>query len=244
MISLERAFAEPIYQIKKILNPQTIKPKGMYTLVLVGDSMTDSLGSGVELKKYLEGYYPNKKFEIRNFSVGSTNVLTLPDRLQNLTNFDGRISEPIFNQDFDLIIIESFGHNPLSQYPLEEGLKLQNETLDKARSMIKQRQSWARVIFLATIAPHSEKYAEGIIDLSTEERGKWANERITYITNHIKFAKDHKIPVINVYEKSLENGVVSLNYISGDFIHPSVKGIDFISKEIADFIFRERIFPL
>ena len=245
LVSLERTFAQPIYQIKKIFNPQAIKPKNTYTITLVGDSMTDALGSGVELKKYLESYYQGKEIEIKNFSVGSTNVLTLPERLQNLTNFNGRITEPVFNTDFDVIIIESFGHNPLSHFSLEEGLKKQTETLDQAVSMIKQRQPWALVVFLATIAPHHERYAEGINNLTYDERKKWAQERSSYIKNHIKYAKNKNIPLINAYEKSLDkSGVANLDYISGDFIHPSVTGVDFISKEIANFIFEKRILPL
>lgn len=243
---MERTFSRPLYQIKKIFNPQTIQPKNNYTIVLVGDSMTDYLGSGVEIKRNLKKYYPNKQINIHNFSVGSTNILTLPERLQNLTNYNGKISEPILNTDFDLIIIESFGHNPLSQYPIDEGLKKHSEVLDKARGMIKQRQPWALVILMATIAPHSDRYAEGVINLETEERKKWAKERTAYIKNHIEYALSRKLPLINIYEKSLdENGGGNIDYIdTRDFIHPSPTGIEFISGEIADFIFSKRILPL
>ncbi len=244
--SLERSFAQPIYKIKKIFNPQAIAPKASYTIVLVGDSMTDYLGSGVELKKYLQEYYPDKQIEIKNFSVGSTNILTLPERLQNLTNYNGRISQPILNTNFDLIIIESFGHNPLSQYSLEEGFKKQNQVLDQAISMIKQRQPQALVILLATIAPHQTRYAEGVSNLTTEQRIKWAKERASFIKNHIDYAKKHKLPLINVYEKSVDDsGGGNIDFIdTRDFIHPSPTGMEFISSEIAEFIFKKRILPL
>ena len=244
--SLERYFAQPIYQVRKIFNPQTIKPKDTYNIVLVGDSMTDYLGSGSDLKKAFKIYYPNKQIEIHNFSVGSTNILTLPERLQNLTNYNGTISDPILNTPFDLIIIESFGHNPLSDLPLEEGLKKHNETLDKSREMIKQRQSQAVVILMATIAPHIDRYAEGVAVLETAVRKKWATERADYIKNHIEYAKNHKIPLVNIYEKSLDDtGGGNIDYINtNDFIHPSSTGILFISQEIADFIYKNRILPL
>lgn len=245
-LSLERLFAQPIYQVKKIFDSQTIQPKPSYTIVLVGDSMTDYLGSGVEIKKYLKLLYPNKQIEIHNFSVGSTNILTLPKRLQDLTNYNGKISGPVLNTSFDLIIIESFGHNPLSEYSLEEGLKKHNEILDQARLMIKQRQPWALVILIATIAPHSDRYAEGVINLETEERKKWAQERAAYIKNHIDYAHSHKIPLINIYQKSLDSsGGGNIDYIdTRDFIHPSPTGIEFISREIAEFIYKNRILPL
>lgn len=233
LLSLERSLAGPIYQIKKIFNSQIIAPKNSYTIVLVGDSMTDYLGSGEEIKKNLKNYYPNKQIDVKNFSVGSTNILTLPDRLQNLTNYNGRISEPVLNTNFDLIIIESFGHNPIS--PLQR----HGEIMDQAREMIKQRQPWARIVLFATIAPHSYRYAEGVANLTTDERINWAKERASYIENHIKYAKDNKIPLINIYEKSHDDYVDT-----NDFIHPSPTGIRFISKEIAEFIFQKRILPL
>lgn len=243
---MERNFAQPLYQIKKIFNHQAIAPKDSYTLTLVGDSMTDYLGSGVEIKKNLEKYYPDKQIDIHNFSVGSTNILTLPERLQNLTNYNGKISEPILNTKSDLILIESFGNNPLSQYPLEEGLKKNNEILDQAIYMIKQRQPQALVILMATIAPHHDRYAEGVVNLSTEERIKWAKERDSYIKNHIEYAKNHRLSVINIYQKSLDGtGGGNIDYIdTRDFIHPSPTGIEFISWEIAEFIFKNRILPL
>lgn len=243
---LERQFATPIYQVRKMINPQTIKPKDNYSIVLVGDSMTDYLEDEVDLKANLRKYYPNKQIDIRNFSVGSTNITTLPERLQNLTNYNGRISEPVLNTNFDLIIIESFGHNPLSQYSLEEGLRKHNEAMDNSRAMIKQRQPRARVVLMATIAPHHDRYAEGVANLTTQERKKWAKERAKYIENHINYAQKNHLPLINIYQKSLDkDGGGNIDLINTvDFIHPSVTGVKFISREIADYIFKERLLPL
>lgn len=246
LLFLERTFAQPIYQIKKIIKPQTIKPKDSYTIVFLGDSMTDYLGSADDLKENLKTYYPKKQINIQNYSVGSTNILTLPERLQNLTNYNGRISQPILNENFDLILIESFGHNPLSEYPQNEGFKKHNEILDQVREMIRQRQPQARVILLATIAPHKDRYAEGVANLTTEVRKEWGRQRASYIKNHIEYAKINKLPLINIYEKSLDrDGGGNIDYIdTGDFIHPSPTGIKFISREIADFIFNNRLLPL
>lgn len=250
-LSLERTFVQPLYFIKshflksEIFQPQ-IRPSDKYTAVLVGDSMTDYLGSGDEIRKNLKNYYPNKEIEIKNFSIGSTNILTLPDRLDKVTNYNGAISQPILLTKFDLIIIESFGNNPLSQYSLDDGLKKHNEILDKIQLMIKQAEPQAMIIFMATIAPSHDRYAEGTVNLTSEERRKWAKERVSYIKNHIDYAKSHKIPIINIYDKSLDSsGWGNIDFIdSHDFIHPSPTGIHFINREIAEFIFRNRIFPL
>ncbi|TSC86647.1 MAG: Uncharacterized protein G01um10147_859 [Microgenomates group bacterium Gr01-1014_7] len=236
---IERALPQPVYQLRKIFTPNILPPKNSYSIVLVGDSMTAALGSGDRIKKYLNENYPKKEFNIKNFSVGSTNILTLPERLQNLTNYNGAINDPVLNTDFDIVIIESFGHNPLSHLSLEEGLKKHHEVLDQAIKQIKDRHPRAVIIFLATIAPHSSRYGEGVVKLNDEQRTVWANERKKYIENHIDYAKKNKIPLINIYEKSGDDYINTT-----DFIHPSDKGVDFLNREITDYLFTKRIIPL
>ena len=244
------------YQIsqKQILQPKinltTINVSGKekvkypqdFTTVLLGDSMTEYLGNSVELRSYLSKYYPDKTFEFLNYGFGSTNILSAEKRLTEET-FHGRIFRPILDIDFDLILIESFGHNPLSEFSLEEGLKKQTESLDKIVKLIKESNPQAKIVFVATISPNKSLYALRQVELSKEKRVQWANERIAYIKNHIKYAKDHHIPLVNVYEKSLdEKRDGQIKYISEtDYIHPSPKGIYLISEEIAKFIFENNI---
>lgn len=227
----------------KIDGKMKVKYPQDFTIVLVGDSMTEYLGNSDELRNYLKEYYPGKTFEVLNYGFGSTNVLSLPARLLEKT-FHGREFRPITEIDFDLIIIESFGHNPLSEFPLQEGLKKQEETLEKSIQIIKQENPQAKIIFLATLGPNKKVYAYRSVDLTDEKRAEWANERIAYIKNHIEFAKSHNIPVINVFEKALDkDGDTNRDYISDkDYIHPSPTGVIFISHQIADFIFQNSIF--
>lgn len=214
------------------------------TIVFVGDSMTEYLGNFDELRGYLKKYYPDKKFLLLNYGFSSTNILSLQTRLEKESSYSGRIFQAINDIPFDLIIIESFGHNPLSEHSLEEGLKLQDEALDKAVATITQKHPKSSIIFMATIAPNKERYAEGVVNLTTEARSKWAEERVAYIKNHIDFAKSHNIPLINIYEKSLDqNGTGNIDYInSNDFIHPSPTGVYFISEEIAKFLYKNNRF--
>lgn len=214
-------------------------PQDAYTIILVGDSMTESLGPNTDqLSKDLKEHYPNKTFGIFNLGKGSTNILSLQPLLEN----------NILNREFEVILIESFGYNPLSDLPLEEGLSKQTEALDKAVNSIRTAKQKAKVnsiiVFVATIAPNKDKYGEGQVDLSKEQREKWVNERIAYIKNHMQYAKDHNIPLINIYDKSLDREKITgdLQYIeAGSHIHPSKKGIELISKEIADFLYNEKI---
>lgn len=218
--------------------------KSNFTIVFVGDSLTEYLGNFDELKGYLKNYYPGKKFLLLNYGFSSTNILSVQDRLEKIGSHSGRAFQAINDIPFDLIFIESFGHNPLSDHPLEEGLALQREALDKTVSTILQKHPKSSIIFMATIAPNKERYAEGVVNLTTEARRKWAEERVAYIKNHIDFAKSHNIPLINIYEKSLDqNGTGNIDLInSNDFIHPSPTGVYFISEEIAKFLYNNKFF--
>lgn len=214
-------------------------PRDAYTIIMLGDSMTESLGPNSDkLREYLKINYPNKVFGIYNLAKGSTNVLSAQDILDK---------DVIPSREFEVIFIESFGYNPLPDASLEEGLKKQTQALDKIVSSIRIGKMKAKVnpiiVFVATIAPNRENYGKNAVDLSPEERARWADERSAYIRNHIEYAKSHDIPVIDVYDKSLtQNGDGDMQYIKGDtFIHPSAKGIELISKEIADFLLNNKV---
>ena len=213
-----------------------------YTLVLVGDSMTQYLGNSDELRSYLKEYYPGKTFEVLNYGFGSTNILSVEKRLTENT-YQDREFRPILDIDFDVILIESFGNNPLSDFSIEEGLKKQTEALERIVALIKEGNPNGKIVFVATISPNSKTYAYRSVDLTDEQREIWVKERIAYIKNHIGFAKAHNLPLVNVFEKSLdEDGDGNRDYISDtDYIHPSPTGVIFISKTLADFIFEQKV---
>lgn len=238
----ERPSTSPLTSIE-VQEKTKVKYPEDYTLVLVGDSMTQYLGNSDELRAYLKEYYPGKTFEVLNYGFGSTNILSVEKRLTQKTFLD-REYRPILDIAFDLIAVESFGHNPLSEYSLEEGLKKQREALEKIVELIKKENPSSKILFIATISPNSKVYAYRKVDLTDEQRAKWAEERVAYIKNHIAYALSHNIPIVNIYEKSLnEDGDGNLEYISdSDYIHPSPNGVKFISKTIADFLFENNIF--
>ncbi|MCR4306134.1 MAG: SGNH/GDSL hydrolase family protein [Candidatus Daviesbacteria bacterium] len=246
--TLNPVFAHPITYIKSLFNSnplpvQTRDTKG-YTLVLVGDSMTEVLGTADPLREALKDYYPEKEFGILNFSIGSTSILSVPARLKMEAKRQTETLPAVLDTKPDIIFLESFGNNPLSQYPLNEGLKKQTETLKKIVEIIKENNPETVLVFTATIAPSKDRYAEGIVDLLPAQREKWAEERIAYIKNHIEFAESHNIPLINTFEKSLtKEGNGSPQYLDGNFIHPSAAGMQLISQHIADYIFINKIIP-
>lgn len=231
----------------------TISPlpkKEVYVIVLAGDSMTSVLGThGGKLSETLNTLYGstpgNQRIVIANYSQSSTNIL------QFIKNMDQQIItgditfEPLHSKDFDLILIESFGYNPLSQFGREEGLKKHTQALDHLIKSLKETHPHVGIVFVATIAPNKEIYAQESQDTSPAEREQQAEERIAYIENHIAYAEKHKIPLIDIYHKSLTStGDGNSAYInSQDDIHPSEEGVDFINKEIATFMYESQILP-
>ena len=223
-----------------------IIPKGQsYRIIIVGDSIVNSLGLNANvLREDLIKYYPDSEFVTYNYGYPSTNVLSLYQRLTQTTNDGTKDNQAILTQQFELIIIESFGNNPLSQFPLAVGLQKQNEELERSVNAILTQKPNAALAFLTPIALDPLNYARGSRDLSTEVRKQWVTERVAYIDNHRKFAQEKGIPVIDVFKASLKpDGTVDQSYISDDFIHPSQKGIELISQTIADCIFNNKIFP-
>lgn len=215
-----------------------------YTIVLLGDSMTEILGNADELRGYLNEYFPEKTFEVLNYGYGSTNILSAKERLTQITHHAGRDFRPILDIDFDYLIIESFGHNPLSEYPLEEGLRKQTGALDDIFQLISTESAKEKLVFLSTIGTNKNNYAKNAKkELTPDQRKEWALERDRYIQNHLSQAKFYGLPGIDVFNPSLDsNGNVKSFLVRDiDNIHPSPKGVMFISKKIADFLVTNKL---
>src|SRR5688500_16120400 len=70
--------------------PPQIQSSEAYTIILVGDSMIETLGPNFDyLRKYLKAYYPSKTFGIFNYGFGGTNILSVNERLHNTTQYAG-----------------------------------------------------------------------------------------------------------------------------------------------------------
>ena len=226
-----------------------IGDKRVYTIVMLGDSMTHALGPhGGEFSERINEQYKPQGHEviIDNYASGSTNILSLQEAYTEKTKSWDVIFDPLLERDFDMILVESFGYNPLSQYGLENGIKKQNEELDKMMKKLTAEWPNALIVFVATISPNRQYYSLSVDpDKFQSEREQLADERIAYIKNHIEYAKNHNIPLINIFEKSLTpQGDGNLEYINpSDYIHPSAVGIEFIGQELANFIYINKILP-
>src|SRR3989344_6793038 len=191
---LEKQSLKPPSPFKKLENIQgisvssesgKIKYPHDYTIVLLGDSMTEALGNADELRGYLNDYFPEKTFEVLKYGYGATSILSAKERLTQTTHYANRDFRPILDIDFDFLIIESFGHNPLSEYPGDEGLKKQTEVLDDIFSLVASESGKEKLIFLGTIGTDKNSYAKNAKpELTAEQRKQWALERDKYIQNH------------------------------------------------------------
>jgi lysophospholipase L1-like esterase len=215
-----------------------IEDKDSITILLVGDSMTTALGPHpFRLSRLLNERY-DKKFAVDNYSEGSKSILSLRELLTREIQINGTSEKAAIDRDFDILIIESFGHNPLSEYPLDEGLVLQEKILDETMLWLIKDKPKAVIIFLATFAPDEENYARGAVGLTGEASENFATERKKYIENFIEYAKEHQIPLINMYEQSYNpDGTFRKELIFQlDNIHPSQDGIELIQENIFEFI--------
>lgn len=226
--------------------PPTLQQNEAYTIIFLGDSMIDSLGENFDyLREDLEEYYSNTVFGLFNYGFGSTNILSAQERLISDTTYRDKNYQAILDRVFDIIIINSFGHNPLSEYSIEEGLAKQTQALDELVLTLVNNSPNSLIIFMSDIPPSEEFYAKGVVDLTDEDREIWVNERNKYIQNHINYAKNHNIPLIDIYSKSFdEDNKVNLDLINKDnYIHPSSTGLQFMSENIANYLFENNILP-
>lgn len=213
--------------------------------MMVGDSMVGSLGANAQLlRQHLIEYFPNHEFVNYNYGFGSTNIETLPARLTQDTIYNNVNFPSILSQGFDLVIIESFAYNPLSQEVSGEGLNKHLRILEESIRQIIDNKPDSIIAIMTPIAPNKKLFAKSIYKLTTQERVLWVEERISYIKGVREFAMENHIPLIDVYEKSLTpDGDGNLKFINpDDYIHPSAEGVDLISKTIAEFIYNNKIF--
>lgn len=229
--------------------PPKIEKKSLYTIVMVGDSMTNALGPhGGTFNTFINALYKpdNIGILVDNYGMSSTSILTINKAMTTTTTYWDSTFPPLLSRPFDLILIESFGYNPLSQFPLTEGLAKQTQILTDTMTTLITTHPQAAVVFVATIAPNKETYAlKELPNLTAADRLLEVEERTAYIKNHISFAQSHQIPLIDIYDKSLTaSGDGDLSLINpDDNIHPSFKGVDFIGHELANYIYDNQILP-
>src|SRR5205085_3378018 len=155
----------PTTFIFKSYTAPAVEKKQVYAIAMIGDSMTAALGPhGGGLSDYMNLLYKKnaqdpQRIIIDNYAK-SSNILAVNDELTWKTIISEYTFGPLLSEDFDLILVESYGYNPLSQYGIEEGLNQQNLALDALMKTLITTHPQAAIVFVATIAPNRENYAK------------------------------------------------------------------------------------
>lgn len=217
--------------------PEISDYRGQVTIALYGDSMVDTMETGLPyLDQALKKYYPEAQFKLLNYGIGAQNIETAWERLGQDYHYKDRDYPPITQLGANLIILESFAYNPMG----ESGLDTQWLKLSQ---MVSQAQaSGSKVMLLATIAPTRTKFGQGPGGVNWPAETAWQQAELIkkYLENTLRLAENLGVPVVDAYHASLlSDGEANLTYINAnDHIHPSVAGERLISELIAKKIYR------
>ncbi len=211
--------------------------KSFYTIALLGDSMTDTLGRDLpHLKNLLQNEYPSVNFALLNYGFGATDMTSGLNRLTNSTTYLGVYYPPIISYYPDIIVVESFAYNHWGGE--KSDLDRQWLTIAKIIDTIKEKSPESKIILASSIAPDYRTFGDGV--LNWPENLKWDSALVTkaYLQNMINFATSEKYPLADAFHPSLDSeGNGKGQYINqGDHIHPSDEGKLLYSQKILEAI--------
>lgn len=237
--------ATPIASPTPTMATRTARKKA-WTVTLLGDSMTDTLGPvGSGLASRLNAIYPNATFTIINHGVGAENIDSGLRRLTNNYSYLGLGRNSVISEKPDVVIIESFGYNPYPLPDINDALTTHWLRLAAIVDTIRQQLPETKIVIAATIAPNWDVFGDGAPGISFSPEGKRTKveEIKKYIENTIGFAKSQAIPLADAYHPSLDtNGNGKLGYINGgDHIHYSDSGRTLFSQTVANTIIGNKL---
>lgn len=217
-------------------SPTIAARKDEYTIAIIGDSMVDTMGEKLEyLEHALAKKYPATKFKLFNYGVGSQNVEQGMERFNKPLAYKNRNYPSLPELKPDILIVASFGYNPLSPFDRDAHWLKLAEMIQAGRRISKQ------VYVLAEIAPLSHDFGKGPHGVnwdqkSREEQAEKINEQLQ---NAIGLARSLNAPFIDTYHPSIIDGRQEgdKKYVNpDDGIHPSVEGHEFMADKIAETI--------
>lgn len=212
-------------------------PKKHYTIALLGDSMTDTLGAHLpHLAGLLKEAYPDKTFALLNFGQGSTDLESGLKRLTEGTKYLEKYVPPVLSFKPDILVIESFAYNHWGP----ELTDLNRQWLDFAKMVdaVKKYSPDTRVIFAATVAPNAAIFGDGKLNWDKNKKWESANTTKAYLQNMVNFATSQRYPLADAYHASLsQDGNGYEQYIDpSDHLHPSDMGKMLYAKKIMETI--------
>lgn len=209
-------------------------------LACLGDSMTQFWGPDMpELKDALSRHYPDQVFELLNYGLSGTRseygIYRVTHDFPN--PFKGGIQRCLSSASPDIVVVESFAYN----HRLDGKLWIPNYQ-DVLRRLIQTIRDTtpAKLLFLVTIPPDTEHFLDHVPtykDVALGLRREWGHNSEMFLEAAVHFAKEEKLPLINVFERVKEQvaaGTPIRWFIDqNDHIHPSRYAYDLIAEEIA-----------
>lgn len=215
----------------------------IYTIAVLGDSMIDTLGQSIpHLETSLIRYFPNKKFNILNYGVGSSNIEYGLFRFNNDYKYLENNRPSIFSQNPDIIVIESFAYNNFGN--TQSGIDKQWLNLGAITTMIKSRLPNCKIVLATTIAPNSIIFGNGNPNthFSSFEKIEKTNTIKLYLQNLINFANSENFALADAYIPSIVKNEGLTDLINpDDNIHPSELGKEFFCDTVAKTIFDNKL---
>lgn len=214
---------------------QTKKPH--YTIALIGDSMTDTLGEDLGLvRDELRRVYPATAFTILNYGVGGENIVSGLERVTRETTYLGLLRPSLISMHPDVVVIESFAYNP---FPFETGaLKQHWLSLALIVDALRANLPETKIVIASTIAPNSNVFGDGAPGLAFSPQDKQGRTQTIkrYLENAIRFAQSEHLPLADAYHASLDStGDGKLPYINpGDHIHYSDAGRQLFARTVVE----------
>lgn len=213
----------------------TIKlKKKSYSIAIIGDSMVDTMGERLEyLEHVLTKKYPGVTFKLYNYGIGGQNVIEGVNRFNNEFEYKDRKYDPLPTLHPDILIVGSFGYNPLTPYDRDEHWLKLAELIQDGKKISGQ------VYILAEIAPLSRDFGKGPMGINWDDsvRAEHSRRITQQLQNAIGLSRSLKVPLIDTYTPSIDPKTHegTKKYISpGDGIHPSVEGHEFIANKIVE----------
>ena len=222
---LENILAETTANSNHMGLPNYIEPKSIYTIALLGDSMTDTLGKElIHLRILLKENFPGKQFFLLNYGQGATDIESGLKRLTERTTYLGESYAPLVAYKPDIVVVESFAYNHWGA----ELSDLNRQWLAIARIIetIRSYSPDTRIILAATISPNAFKFGDGILNWSKDMKWDASVTTKAYLSNLINFATSQNYPLADAYSASLGADSQGLSrYINPvDNLHPSEEG--------------------
>ena len=211
--------------------------KSAYTIALLGDSMTDTLGPDLpHLSALLKKSYPSKNFSLLNYGQGATNLEQGLFRLTRPTKYLDRDYPPLLHLNPDIIVIESFAYNHWGAELSD--LNRQWTTLVNIIDTVKNYSPDIKILALATISPNPLIYGDGILNWPDHLKWDGAITTKAYLQNFINFAGSARLPLADAYNPSLNSqGHGDPKFINAsDHLHPSEEGKQLIARKILEAI--------